>query len=57
MDECSSGSPCSDVAVDHKTCQNTDGGFACVCVAGFALDDMDGCEGKFYIIPLCLRDS
>ena len=53
MDECSPGSPCGDLAVDHKTCQNTEGGFACICVAGFALNDVTGeCQGKFCMIPL-----
>ena len=43
--ECSTGNPCGDV--DHTTCQNTEGGFACVCVTGFAYDDVSGlCEGE-----------
>ena len=45
MDECATGSPCAEV--DHTACQNTDGGFACVCVEGYTLSDMTGqCEGK-----------
>ena len=30
IDECSMGNLCADV--DHTICQNTEGGFACVCV-------------------------
>ena len=37
--------------MNHKTCQNTEGGFACVCVAGFALNDITGeCQDKFWNI-------
>ena len=46
-DECSTGSPCGDPAVNHTSCQNTEGGFACVCVEGFALDNVtELCEGE-----------
>ena len=45
VDECSLGNSCGDV--DHTTCQNTEGGFACVCVTGFSLDNVtQNCEGK-----------
>ena len=45
VDECSLGNSCGDV--DHTTCQNTEGGFACVCVTGFSLDNVtQKCEGK-----------
>ena len=44
MDECSSGNPCEDLA--HTTCQNTEGGFVCVCIAGFTFDYVsEVCEG------------
>ena len=46
-DECSTGSPCGDLAVNHTSCQNTEGGFACICVTGFSLDNVtQKCEGK-----------
>ena len=46
-DECSTGSPCRDPAVNHTSCQNTEGGFACVCVEGFVLNNVTGvCEGE-----------
>ena len=33
--------------MNHTTCQNTEGGFACLCNSGFALNNMSGvCEGK-----------
>ena len=49
MDECSTGNPCGDLA--HTTCQNTEGGFACVCVAGFTFDDVsEVCEGKWFYV-------
>ena len=41
------GSPCGDLAVNHTSCQNTEGGFACICVTGFSLDNVtQKCEGK-----------
>ena len=45
INECSTGSPCGDPDVTHTSCQNTEGGFACICVAGFTLND-GVCEGK-----------
>ena len=47
IDECSLGNLCGDV--DHTTCQNTEGGFTCVCVAGFSPNDVTQmCEGKLW---------
>ena len=48
------GNPCGDV--DHTICQNTEGGFACVCVAGFAFNDVTGlCEGGSFIHVILLN--
>ena len=45
--ECVSGDPCGNV--DHTSCMNTDGGFACVCVSGYTYNDTRGrCEGKLH---------
>ena len=47
IDECASDNlnDCSDT--DHTVCQNTDGGFTCVCQEGFETDSNDVCIGKF----------
>ena len=46
-DECSSGNPCGDPAMTHTMCQNTEGGFACVCVPGYTPNNISGvCDGK-----------
>ena len=47
IDECASDNlnDCSDTA--HTVCQNTVGGFTCVCQEGFKTDSSDVCIGKF----------
>ena len=48
IDECASDNlnNCSDTT--HTVCQNTDGGFTCVCQDGFRKDGKGVCIGKFY---------
>ena len=54
--ECLTDSPCSEA--DHTTCQNTEGGYACVCVVGFAFNDVTGiCEGMWFYVLLLLTLS
>ena len=54
INECESESACGDPSFNH-TCQNTEGGFTCVCATGFVSSEVTGvCEGRWWFLIIII---